>query len=356
MATDQRKKNRVKHLKVDEVSVVDNPANAGARFVLMKRDTRKSIRKDEEEITDEELDSLEQEIDELEMSMSGADEDSDDADDSDDDADDDSDEDDLDDEDDSDDDDSDEDDSDEDYSDDDDSDEPVEKAHTLFNGTRAKSSLWPMVDALRESVSSILGDEEANSDVKKTAIQKTTRQFAQHLASMVDDVDDADTPTVTKRGDDMNGSVKINKRVRDRLTKLHDENIELNERLAKMEDERATERAEREARSIIGKNASKDDLADAVAVLKSGDEASIKLLKRLAKQNQELMKETGLFDELGSSRGTPVAGSGSAAAEQLAEEFRKNNPSMSRPESIAKAYESLGDEAYLADDDTFVDD
>lgn len=350
MAADQRKKNRVKHLKVDEVSVVDNPANAGARFVLMKRHAE-DIRKDDDDV--EELDD-----DELELDDSSDDEDDDVI------------EDELDDEDGED---VDEDELDaldeeldsieaelaemDDEEEDEEANEPVAvgKAHTLFSATRARTSVWPMVDALRESVNSIINDEDADEGMKKSAIAKTTRQFAAEMQKLVGDagsegeeVEKVEKSTNT-RGSNM-ARQPISK-LEIQYEKLHKRNVTLEKRVEEMEYDRAVEKATIEARSILGKNAAQEDLDAAVEMIVAGDEKGIKLLKRMAERTVRLAKDARIFEEIGSSRGNGGGNSGAQAAETMAEELMKNDPKLSRPEAIAKAYETLGDEAYLEGDE-----
>ena len=348
--SDQRTRNRIKSLKVEEVSLVDRPANSAARFVLAKRDdmthpddcTCKNCKKErkmtkaaapevEDEITDEELDELENELVELESELSydeGEEETGDE----------------------------------EEFVDDEDLEDDVEssyepeyededeaasdevgKAYTLFNGAKARTSIWPMVNALQESLTSIVNDVDSDEDEKKTALSKTVSQFEKEAQRLLGEAE-----TVTKfdeEEDEPMGSTHLEKR----LTELHDQNVELEKRLADLTEERALEKRLAKARSILGKNAKDEEVTRMAGILKSGSEDDVKFVESLAKRAAEAERTSRVFEEIGVAKGQPVGTS--TAVEEMAQDLQKRDPKLTRAQAITKAYEALGDEAYLADDE-----
>ena len=335
--SDQRTRNRIKSLKVEEVSLVDRPANSAARFVLAKRDNPEEIEdmaksaSTDVEITDEELDELEAELAELESEIEDEDE-----------ADFDDDEDSY--------------DEDEDVEDDvvsnyeteeddeDDEVDSVDKAHTLFNGARARTAIWPMMNALQESITSIVNDEDADTDGKTEALSKTISQFEAEAKRLLGEAE-----SVTKNDGEDHTTMGISTQLEKRLTELHDRNVELEKSLTKLQDEREIEKREAEARSVLGKAASTDDVSRLAALLKSTSPEDAEFIKKMARKTVELAKSARVYEEIGSSKGESV---GSATAvEEMAKELQKNDPKLSRAKAITKAYETLGDAAYLGDDE-----
>lgn len=361
--SDQRARNRVKSLKVDEVSLVDRPANSAARFVLAKRD---EIQKDEDD-----LDALEAELNELEdeinaIEAGGSDEDEDDVSDELDELEaeiesldaeivaeldiDEGDEEGVDDDEELD---YDEDESDDLDEDDDIEDELDEESISQYEaehededmevlvgkGAGAQTALGSMMEALRESIDSIVNDDDADEPVKKSAMATTIGQFQKEAERLLGE---AGAVSKSIKGE---GVSTINKQVEERLTKLHDENIELRKNLDTLTEERADEKRQTEARAVLGKGASDKDIKALADLLKSAAPEQVEFVKSLASRSAKLAKSAALFDEIGTS--TSNGGSTSSAVETMVSDLQKANPAMTRPQAIAKAYESLGDEAYL---------
>ena len=363
--TDQRTRHRIKSLKVDEVSLVDRPANAAARFILAKRDV---IEKDDElDLLDIELAELEAE---LESEISAEDDSEDDADNTDDieaeldqldmELANEDDEDDIDDdmsEDDSEDEDSDEDESEDEDDESDEADgedgdlEKLDKAYTTFAGASARTNIWPMVEALRESLASIVNDPESDAVTKQAAVKLSVSQFAAEADRLVGTVDTTDegSESVGKINKSIKGTNMGRETLEKRVTELHDANTALTKRLSDFEEKEQIRDLTDEARSILGKSAKADDVTEMVALLKTAPAEQKAFIKKMAARTAVLEKDSKLFAELGSSASGSLGKSDTA--EQLAEELRKANPKLTRPQAIAKAYEQLGDDAYVQDNE-----
>ena len=334
--SDQRTRNRIKSLKVEEVSLVDRPANSAARFVLAKRDDideheGESVAKNAEleEITDEDLDAIEAELVELESELAESDDEIDS--------------------------DSEEEDDDSEYDSEDDEEEveedeeeeeeeEVEKAHTLFNSARARTSIWPMINALQESVTSIVNDEDADTKGKQSALSKTISQFEAEAKRLLGEAE-----SVTKNHEEDRNNMGHSTTLEKRLTELHDRNVELEKSLSNLVEARELEKREQRARAILGKEASSAEVTQLANILKNSSEEDAKFIEKMAKEKQELRKSSRIFEEIGSARGASAGVS--TVVDQAVLEIQKNNPKLTRAQAIAKAYQDLGDEAYLAEDE-----
>jgi len=90
---------------------------------------------------------------------------------------------------------------------------------------------------------------------------------------------------------------------------------------------------------VLGKNA--DELAPKLYDLKKAGGTVYDDFVAVLDEQLTLVEKSGLFRELGSGRGMGGAGGGELDAK--ATEIRKNNPEMTQPEALAKAYEENPD-------------
>jgi hypothetical protein len=272
-------------------------------------------------VTDEELDSLEAELEELELELSSSEESDEDESDDDDEFD------------------------AEDESDEDAEDEESDEDESVDEGEGAEDmdkAFRPMFDALQQSITSIVNDEEAENIEKGEAISITVAQFAKEANRLL-----GGAAKITKSHDGRSGmnSTHLEKR----LTDLHDKNVALEKKLNDVTEERQAELRVAKARTLLGKRASAEEVTKMANLMKTASADDLAFIESIAKRSQVLEKSSGLFEEIGSTRaGTAGA---STAVDQLAQELQKSDSKLTRSQAIAKAYESLGDEAYLADED-----
>lgn len=174
---------------------------------------------------------------------------------------------------------------------------------------------------------------KANADLAILKMSDKHKQYADDMGMS----DDAKGKFAAKTADERDQQMKDNpveKNLPASVIKALQDREDLQKRLADLEakDARAalTKRAE-----DIGLGA---DGAEVLQKARSGDKAAVEKLEDALKAANAALKESGLFKELGSAKGSD----GASAYDQLvgkADELRKANPKLSPDQAFSKAYE-----------------
>lgn len=237
----------------------------------------------------------------------------------------------------------------------------MDECAATFDEVDAADEAWENLSILWRALSSILADKTLSTDQKASMIADSLTQYLDAMsnqeATMPDvtqkQMDEAITKAVAeaiaKQKQDTDAAiakaVEDAKKANEAATtaaiakakeEADKEVKKANEELAKLRDERAGEVRLAKAKSLVGKtNVSAEDVAKLLAKL---DAAESEILEKVLKGASEAMEKSGLFSEAGASGG----GDRGTALDELskaAEVIKKANPTMSQAAAEAKAAE-----------------